>query len=501
MSLASPRACPFGGACHTCPVHVQTKLAVNRPGDAYEQEADQMAELVTGRTDTPVLQRKCARCHDDDDEEQLQRKEMPGRAGTSDLRPGALDLVHEVLQSPGQALDTGTRSFMEARFGQDFGRVRIHTDSRATESARSVNALAYTVGSNIVFTHQQYQPASLNGQKLLAHELTHVVQQGGIPHQAPLDRLTLDSQDSALERNARHVGTRILAGGARAAGIPSGKAHSVASAPIVSRADPDAVGYTMRMGLSARTGLQFFPTNVTDTQVGPVSVQGGLLSGGASRLNVIIGENMTLRTLASHLLPLWTTATPFTPPGAGAPLPLEIITQDELAQGLLVYNQTYLPVPAMTNWRAGLRLPLPVEVDEGTGIATLHPLQIRALAGGFNAAWAPLLDTAATANAAVAAATLTADVTAFLGHEPTALARGIHLGARALTNAVAELPFIREAFRQLGLASFDVALAFMDNLVNREISLLAAQRNGAAILDEIRNALAATPAAPTAGRR
>jgi hypothetical protein len=155
----------------------------------------------------------------------------------------------------------------------------------------------------------------------------------------------------------------------------------------------------------------------------------------------------------------------------------------------------------MTNWRSGLRFPLPVEVDEVTGMATLHPLQVRALATGFDAAWAPLLDTAATANAAVPAATLSADVTAFLGREPTAQARGIHLGARALTNAVAELPFIREVFRQLGPASFDVALAFMDFLVNRQISLLAAQRDGAAILDEIRNALAAAPAAPTAAQQ
>jgi hypothetical protein len=92
-----------------------------------------------------------------------------------------------------------------------------------------------------------------------------------------------------------------------------------------------------------------------------VTSQGGLHSEGASRLNVIIGENLSLRRLARQLLPLWITATPFTPPGAAAPLPLDIITEDELAQGLLVYNQTYLPVPAMTNWRSGFRFPLPVK--------------------------------------------------------------------------------------------------------------------------------------------
>jgi hypothetical protein len=205
--------------------------------------------------------------------------------------------------------------------------------------------------------------------------------------------------------------------------------------------------------------------------------------------------------MARQLLPLWTTATPFTPPGAAAPLPLDIITEDELAQGLLVYNQTYLPVPAMANWRPGLRLTLPAEIDDSTGVATVHPPQIRALAALFDPAWLPLLDTGARSSAAVPAATLQTDVTAFLARETTALARGMQLRVRALTNSVAELPFIREAFRQLGASSFDVALAFMENVVNRDISLLAAQRDGAAVLAEIRRALAAAPATPTADQR
>ena len=92
----------------------------------------------------------------------------------------------------------------------------------------------------------------------------------------------------------------------------------------------------MHLGQTPRTGLQFWPTDLTDTKVGPVTVQGGLMNGQADRLNVIIAENMTLRTLAVELLPLWVTATPFTSPGAAAPLPLDIITADELARGLLV---------------------------------------------------------------------------------------------------------------------------------------------------------------------
>jgi hypothetical protein len=86
-------------------------------------------------------------------------------------------IVHDVLRSPGQPLDATTRAFMEPRFGHDFSSVRVHTDSRAAESARAVNALAYTVGSSIAFDTGYYRPDSTASQQLIAHELTHVVQQ------------------------------------------------------------------------------------------------------------------------------------------------------------------------------------------------------------------------------------------------------------------------------------------------------------------------------------
>lgn len=86
-------------------------------------------------------------------------------------------IVNEVLRSPGQPLDGPTRAFMEPRFGHDFGRVRVHTDAKAAESARAVNALAYTVGRDVVFGTGRYSPATSAGRRLVAHELTHVVQQ------------------------------------------------------------------------------------------------------------------------------------------------------------------------------------------------------------------------------------------------------------------------------------------------------------------------------------
>lgn len=86
-------------------------------------------------------------------------------------------IVREVLGGPGQPLDTTSRAFFEPRFGHDFSQVRVHIGAKATESARTVNALAYTVGRNVVFGAEQYQPATTEGKLLLAHELTHVVQQ------------------------------------------------------------------------------------------------------------------------------------------------------------------------------------------------------------------------------------------------------------------------------------------------------------------------------------
>ena len=85
--------------------------------------------------------------------------------------------VDEVINSSGEPLDRSTRSFMEPRFGHDFSNVRVHTDARAAESAANLNAQAYTIGNHVVFGNGNYLPGTSTGQQLLAHELTHVVQQ------------------------------------------------------------------------------------------------------------------------------------------------------------------------------------------------------------------------------------------------------------------------------------------------------------------------------------
>jgi hypothetical protein len=135
-----------------------------------------------------ILQRACA-CgnHTDGGGEcaECRKKRGVGMLQRAALQPSAFSphpsvvppIVHEVLRSPGQPLDAETRAFMEPRFGHDFSRVRVHTDTKAAESARAVNALAYDVGRDVVFGAGQYAPSTSAGRQLMAHELTHVVQQ------------------------------------------------------------------------------------------------------------------------------------------------------------------------------------------------------------------------------------------------------------------------------------------------------------------------------------
>jgi hypothetical protein len=133
----------------------------------------------------------------------LQRKTSTSEA-TSEVPP----IVHDVLRSPGQPLDASTRAFMEPRFSHDFSRVRVHTDSRAAESAQAVNALAYTVESDVVFASGQYAPQITAGIQLLAHELTHVVQQNGHTAQSQ-DNLRIGPVDDSYEREADRFMGRV----------------------------------------------------------------------------------------------------------------------------------------------------------------------------------------------------------------------------------------------------------------------------------------------------
>lgn len=190
---------------------IQAKLTVNQPGDRFEQEADRAADAVmhmpeprnadaireSSSSSVPAAQRTCSECHKElhhspvgvqrlcsecaktfnrkpEKKVNLQAKEVPGC--TPKVTP-TIQTQIDAIRGGGQPLPESERTFFEPRFGWDFSDVRIHADASAAESARSVTALAYTTGNHIVFGAGQYQPGTSTGRTLLAHELTHTIQQ------------------------------------------------------------------------------------------------------------------------------------------------------------------------------------------------------------------------------------------------------------------------------------------------------------------------------------
>lgn len=151
---------------------LQTKLTLGAPDDAYEREAGRTAAAVMRMpAGDERIQRMCSECEG----------ERPASKRPSGEAPRVTDGVEakiQALRGGGRRLPESTRAFFEPRFGESFAGVRIHDDSRAQTLARAVNARAFTVGRDIVFGAGQYAPEDAGGRRLLAHELTHVVQQG-----------------------------------------------------------------------------------------------------------------------------------------------------------------------------------------------------------------------------------------------------------------------------------------------------------------------------------
>ena len=170
---------------------VRAKLKVNEPGDIYEQEADRISgQVLAAPTQTvagkaPRIQRVAG---------QLAGEAAPAPAGVEDVLAGA-----------GRPLEPALRLEMEQRFGWDFSRVRVHLGPMAEQSARDVNARAYTVGDNLVFGAGEFKPETLAGRRLLAHELTHVVQQSGA--EANVVRRQFDDDEPTLVEGSSSRGT------------------------------------------------------------------------------------------------------------------------------------------------------------------------------------------------------------------------------------------------------------------------------------------------------
>jgi hypothetical protein len=170
------------------------------------------------------MDEECAECG----AQRLQRQAING--ASRGIAPRA---VHEVLRSPGRPLDAAARRFMEPRFGHDFSRVRVHADRRAAESASAVNAHAYTVGDNIVFGEGKFAPGTLKGRRLLAHELTHFIQQSGA---GPVSggALRISHPSDAAEREAEGTANTIVESG-------SGRAQQVTRGSVAVARDEDPV--------------------------------------------------------------------------------------------------------------------------------------------------------------------------------------------------------------------------------------------------------------------
>jgi hypothetical protein len=136
---------------------------------------------------------------------------------TAALEEQEPSLVKDVVNSGGGApLGGQTRELMESRLGADFGDVRVHTDSKASESARSVQAHAYTVGNDVVFQSGKYEPESDSGKRMLAHELTHVVQQrsGPVDGTPAPGGIKISHPSDSFEQAAETSANRVMTGAA-----------------------------------------------------------------------------------------------------------------------------------------------------------------------------------------------------------------------------------------------------------------------------------------------
>lgn len=179
---------------------VQAKLTIGQPGDKYEQEADQVAQEVVGRIHAPktseLTARQAIQRQGKPEENELQMKPIiqrqPGVEGI-DASAGFESNINQA-RGGGQSLATSIRQPMEQAFGADFSGVRIHTDGQSDKLSRSIQAKAFTTGQDVFFKQGAYDPGSRSGQELIAHELTHVVQQNGVSTLQPKIQRTQEDQ-------------------------------------------------------------------------------------------------------------------------------------------------------------------------------------------------------------------------------------------------------------------------------------------------------------------
>lgn len=280
------------------PQKIQTRLTVNEPGDEYEQEADRVTEqvmrmpeprategaAVSRQASDTRIERVSSECEEEvrrqpteegEEEETLEGKEAPRR--TPEVTPDVQAHVN-AMGGGGQPLPESVRTFFEPRFGHDFSQVRVHTGARADETARRLQASAFTVGHDIVFGAGQYAPETTAGRFLLAHELAHAVQQGA-SHE--IGAISQDSSSGAR--------TRLVATDGRATHLlPQ---FSVVAPRIQRRVeildDPLAPGF---VGPPARTGADFIRRALEDFTDLNLSFSGNFLEVDAATRAAVLRE-------------------------------------------------------------------------------------------------------------------------------------------------------------------------------------------------------------------
>jgi hypothetical protein len=193
----------------------------------------------------------------------LRLQRAVGNAGTASMMEEERSPVHDVVSAPGEQLDGDVRGDMEARLGHDFSDVRVHRDSAAHESAQSVQAKAYTVGSHVVFQRDAYDPGSDAGKHVLAHELTHVVQQrsGPVDGSAAPGGIRVSDPSDTYERAASESADRAMS-----QTVPQG-------APGVQRQEEEEEalqGYVQRQAEEEEEPVQPYVQRQEETEEEPV---------------------------------------------------------------------------------------------------------------------------------------------------------------------------------------------------------------------------------------
>jgi hypothetical protein len=191
---------------------VQAKLTVNPPDDIHEKEADRMAEMVTGASGSLVQRQEEeeieAKLASNQPQQGLQRQEEEEEPVQPKAASGQVPAVSEDMEARintarggGQELPESIRGSLEPHFGRDFSEVRVHTDGEADDLSQKLGARAFTTGQDVFFRSGDYQPESEDGRKLLGHEMTHVVQQGG----APISRKAVETEEKGAPADKKEA--------------------------------------------------------------------------------------------------------------------------------------------------------------------------------------------------------------------------------------------------------------------------------------------------------